>query len=67
MDRSEQRSCIGKADYRDRILAKNARRRMAAIYPEWHFVIYRCDFCGRWHVGRRRSKNSTEASNGDLQ
>lgn len=51
-----RRSCASKRHYASRGAARRAKRIMAAIKRQV-FSIYRCNYCGGWHITHtKRSK-----------
>jgi rubrerythrin len=54
MDRSFARSCERKWHYPSKAQAKHALRYVAAARRAWVYAVYRCRWCGQWHVGRRK-------------
>lgn len=44
-----RRSCSEKRHYASRSAARRAKRVMAAIKHQV-FTIYRCSYCGCWHI-----------------
>ncbi|HLV11760.1 MAG TPA: hypothetical protein VKY42_04860 [Trueperaceae bacterium] len=48
----EERACKGKTRYRDAREALAAQERVRLEYGH-DKGVYRCDFCGGWHLGGR--------------
>jgi len=49
---SEVAGCIGKERFETRDQAERVRKRMARNHSHGrHVGVYRCDYCGGWHIG----------------
>lgn len=54
--RIRRNACQGKKQYTDKAEADRACRVLFAK-ERWPMTVYRCQFCGAWHVGHMPRKN----------
>ncbi len=54
--RIRRRSCGSKVGYDDKTAAVAAAGALRKKYEGGTYQAYRCEFCGRWHVGRPNAK-----------
>lgn len=54
--RIRRRSCDGKVPYDDEGAAVSAAGWLRKSHEGGSWRAYRCEFCGRWHVGRPSAK-----------
>jgi hypothetical protein len=60
----ELTGCYGKKPYSSRSAAKNALWAARRKAPKLAFVIYKCQTCGKWHLGHdRRFRNAKQVWN----
>lgn len=58
MNKSPERSCGTKKQYRTRALARRAMLNFLASDPSATFSCYLCDYCGYYHFGHAVSKKA---------
>lgn len=57
-DRREKAQCFGKQAFESAVLAKEVVKRMNRNKRKpIPADSYRCDFCGKWHIGHRKVKH----------
>lgn len=62
-----RRSCEGKVAYESQVEAARQAGLVRRAHQGGSWAAYRCDFCGKWHVGRpsarqRRATRDRRAS-----
>ena len=59
--------CTGKKRHRKVKEAEAARDKLQEQFPQWHFAVYQCWCCNRWHVGRHHWKGTNESKEADQE
>lgn len=57
-----RRKCTDKVAHAEKGQADAHARRLGVTYQGQAWAVYRCEFCGCWHVGRKRSMRPDTAT-----